>query len=644
MNYMHVRAIIGKYERVCIAIGVCLWLMALMGLQAQAYADEGTGDSESFVTADLVLGEAEDVASSVEGVASDDEEPVIQDANPAASAVGDEGEGSLPATPVDPNAASTPEASDAAAIDDSSASSQAEEPEGSQAPLGTMATASDTLDKNDLLDGTYTVEVNLMQADDTSKSSMASGAFDTKQNLVVRDGQYKLSLEIGTIKIASITGYVGQIDYFPEWTKNGTKITAKGNAIKCWSASKKGDAGPAAVPVLDNAIKSGFVLVQLHSDQMPVSPQKAAFKINWGTLTLVSLAQEGQSSADSPSKGSSSSENAGNSSNSSDASGEDAQASVDKSKLKSSLKNARAALNRGGKAESVTAALADAVEAARVVYDDANATQSQVDSQVKLLDAATSKYTLSKDEAVSADNAGNSANAGNSGSSSSANATQQPGSSSGAAQNGAAVRTQATDGTESFQVGQTYTVPIQFTKTGTDETSMANQYFEANAEVKVLDGGKYEATITTNRSDYVTQIKYNGEALKAGAENGTKRGYTMTVPAAKSDTTYKLSMAIKPMQEMGGGDVDADLHMRYSQAVNKATGKKVGTSTSSSTPSSTTTSTSSSPSQSSSSSTTSSMPKTGDTLPAIALIVAAIASAVLGAFACKRMHGASRLW
>ena len=119
---------------------------------------------------------------------------------------------------------------------------------------------------------------------------------------------------------------------------------------------------------------------------------------------------------------------------------------------------------------------------------------------------------------------------------------------------------------QSFEVGKVYSVPLSFTKSGSSESSMANQYFGSTALVRPQSNGTYDVRFSTNRSDYVESIKYSGSELESTNESGTTREYKMSVPATKSDATYTVSMTITPMKELGGGAVDADLHLAYSRA------------------------------------------------------------------------------
>lgn len=640
----------------------CLYSVCLALFAQPAFGDaSGAGSVEESSSAQQLS------SSGIGAQALDAQEEGDQDAtgdNPSSDAVQEESSESSGASGSSAESSSTPSAGSSSSAASSSSS------------------ASAALDASDLKDGTYTVAVTLMQADNVTKASMAGPALNGTHNLTVEDGQYQLAVALGTISLGSITGYVKQIDYFPSYSISGNRLTTSGNAVKRFTASKKGDVGPATIPVLDNAKTQGFVAVQLYSDEMPVSPQKAALKIDWSTLKVGQIAQE-------PETGDS---------------------GADKSKLKSSITSAAAALNKGGKAASATQALEDALAAAKKVNSNADATQDEVDAAKDALDKALATYNASKDETVkSSSTQSTSASSTSSskkskktskkgfqaghvyavpmsftkaGSSDSSMANQYFGSTayvrplkngkfdvrfstnrsdyvtsishngsklsttsangnnaeykmvvnstksnatyrmsldikpmrelgggpveadlhlsysqatdkgsdtgqvSSSANNGSssssastsanrAVGAQATGDGQSFEVGQTYTVPAEFTKAGTSEKSMADQYFEDTAEVKPVEGGKYEVTITTNRSDYVTSIKYDGTELKVGAENDKVRSYTMTVPSSKSDATYTLSMTIKPMQELGSDAVDADLHLRYSQAVNKATGRPV---------------------------------------------------------------------
>lgn len=120
----------------------------------------------------------------------------------------------------------------------------------------------------------------------------------------------------------------------------------------------------------------------------------------------------------------------------------------------------------------------------------------------------------------------------------------------------------------SFEVGHTYRVPMTFAKTGTTETSMAAQYFGEYALVRPQSDGTFKVSFSTNRTDYISGLSYQGaEVPQDGAE------YTLDIPAATGDVVLPMAMSIKPMVDLGGGDVQADLRLSLGKAEDLGTGK-----------------------------------------------------------------------
>lgn len=121
--------------------------------------------------------------------------------------------------------------------------------------------------------------------------------------------------------------------------------------------------------------------------------------------------------------------------------------------------------------------------------------------------------------------------------------------------------------TARFAVGHTYQVPIAIMKQNSSETSMAAQYFGSSAYVRPLDNGTMEVSFSTNRTDYISGLTYQGAVVpQSGAT------FTLTIPYTESDTVLPLGMTIVPMQELGMGTVTADMHLYLSQATDLGSG------------------------------------------------------------------------
>lgn len=148
--------------------------------------------------------------------------------------------------------------------------------------------SSKALDPAKLADGTYTVAVSLRNASNLAQSSMASSAIDATDKLSVQDGAYTLGLALSAVQVGSITGYVKQVDAFSALTVQDGKLQSTGEATPVWTAKSQGDTGPAAFPLAESTKVDGYAAIQLYSDEMPVSPQKAGLFIDWTTLQKVS--------------------------------------------------------------------------------------------------------------------------------------------------------------------------------------------------------------------------------------------------------------------------------------------------------------------------------------------------------------------
>lgn len=307
--------------------------------------------------------------------------------------------------------------------------------------------------------------------------------------------------------------------------------------------------------------ESDYALIALQSSAMGENYADAALYIDWESLQVVSI--------DDPSV-------------------------VDTSALEVAMEKGQALVDAGNTSDELTAAMSEA----NAVLNDASATQDQVD-------AALSKLQAALGEGDSGDDPANEAPA-------SADANQNGNADS----NGLSAQSETND--EGFQVGHVYAVPIMFAKEGSSQTSMANQYFGDVALVRPQSDGTYTVSFSTNRPDYIEGLSSSAGKVSITNESSSSRQYTMTVPATESDTVYGVTMTIVPMKELGGGPVSADMHIYYSQAVDKGgdtgqiatSAKDSGVSTSGSV-----------------------LPNTGDELPAGAVPAAAVLAVGAGAVA-----------
>ncbi len=220
---------------------------------------------------------------------------------------------------------------------------------------------------------------------------------------------------------------------------------------------------------------------------------------------------------------------------------------VDSSALQTGVTHAKA-LTQGKKSAEAWSALQAAIANAQSVLDDAAATQEDIDAQVASLIAAVNAFNASAD--VSDGDGTNNNNGG--------------GNNQGEGQEQEAA----------FEVGHTYQVPYALLKSGSTQSSMAAQYFGDVALVRPQADGSFDVRFSTNRPDYIVNMYYQGSALSVtGGDGVSSAEYRVDIPSVATDTVIPLTMTIKPMQQLGGGDVSADLHLYLSQAEDLGTGK-----------------------------------------------------------------------
>lgn len=425
--------------------------------------------------------------------------------------------------------------------------------------VASAATVSDstygTLDTADLPNGTYTVDVALKSADNIANDSMASAAFSGTQTLTVKNGSYTLTQKLGTVSAMGITGHVTGLKYYKSFSQSGSAMKGS-NAVSVSVSGSQAD-----IPLVKP--ESDYALIALQSSDSPMKEDyaDAALFIDWDSLQVVSI--------DDPSV-------------------------VDTSALEAAVEKGQALVDAGKASDELTAAMSEAA----AVLEDASATQDQVDAALSKLQAALGEDESSEDpsnEAATSTDASQNNNGDG---------------------NGLSAQSEIND--EGFQVGHVYAVPIMFAKEGTSQTSMANQYFGDVALVRPQSDGTYTVSFSTNRPDYIEGLSSSAGKVSITNEGSSSRQYTMTVPATESDAVYGVTMTIVPMKELGGGPVSADMHIYYSQAVDKGgdtgqiatSSKDSGVSTSGSV-----------------------LPNTGDELPAGAVPAAAVLAVGAGAVA-----------
>lgn len=175
---------------------------------------------------------------------------------------------------------------------------------------------------------------------------------------------------------------------------------------------------------------------------------------------------------------------------------------------------------------------------------------------------------------------------------------------------------------QDFEVGHIYAVPLQFTRSGSSALSMADQYFGDTAYVRPLANGMFDVRFSTNRPDYALGLTYDGGTQADITSDGaTNREFRIFVAKSKANIIVPVSMSIKPMLDMGGGPVSADMHLYLSEASDQGVdgGQVAIAAKTGNVPKS--------------GGATSATAQTGDSLPAAATGAVAVASAALAALA-----------
>ena len=396
-------------------------------------------------------------------------------------------------------------------------------------PTAEAATGSSvSLDKDNLANGTYAVPVRMLQASNLSSSqgSIASSALDPIGLLTVRHGAYTLSLNMSGQVLGQYCNYLG---YFGSYHVDGNALATNGSDVAVVDFG--GEAGRpfvADVPLGEVAKTSGYVALRLGAQAMGDNRQTAAVLIDWSGLTVDSLDGEGRPLE--------------------------------------TLVDEAAAIAQGGKSDEAYRSLQDAIARARAVVEKgAAATPEEIVAAEADLASAIETFNGSPDAvdpvvpegpgteqpAPTPEKPDTDASNGNGNSTTTPSQPQQPSAASSRAE---------------YVAGHTYAVPMKFYKANSGELSMADQYFGDTAYVVPRSDGMFEVRFTTNRSDYVEKLSYGGYAASVVSENGASRTYSVVIAASKDTVVLPITMTIKPMREMGGGDVSADLHLYLGDA------------------------------------------------------------------------------
>lgn len=213
-------------------------------------------------------------------------------------------------------------------------------------------------DHTKLADGVYDIKVSFQRADSVGTESMMGGVVNKDAKLVVKDGAYTVKFDVHTLTVMGATADLTGVKYYPSgYVENGVGMF-QGNAVNCETegtyVGADGKEYPLTylVPVSDNAKTSGYICMSADSTYMSAN---VVFALDWAAFDE----QYG-----------------------------------DHEVVEKGVLNER--LSEAGKVASSDSLeytlLKRVIDAAQAVADNADATQADVDAQVKALADALKVY------------------------------------------------------------------------------------------------------------------------------------------------------------------------------------------------------------------------------------------------------------
>lgn len=444
-----------------------------------------------------------------------------------------------------------------------------------------------------LANGTYTVSVSAKQTPAATSDSVMNSALTKTADLTVKDGAYTLRLQIGSV----FGGYLSAVDQFDSFTK-GAEPT--GGPKRVWTSpdSQNGSAADFSIVLSEQTKKTGLVALRFTSPKMMGYAPSAAIQIDTSSVKVVKLDQPtppvkpgGGSEGDNPGGGSGTTPGGGtHPGGSSDQPSDPAQIPGDKTaavKFISSSSGKDVTSHMAGMVGTTAGYTAKpdatfdvflvvAKKAAALVtgatYGDAGkaaeVSEAADGSKVYKFNVAsvtkpfrvTWKVTAGPHSEVVTDVVLDVQEAPKPEPGPKPDPTPKP---APIDPKPAPVPEEQLKQAQGMQVGHSYRIPINFTKTGTGIASMAGQYFGDNAVVIPRADGTLEVRFSTNRPDYITSLTYGGVAASVVSESASSREYSIVIPRSDKDTTVSLLMTISAINNM---TVSADMHLYLSDA------------------------------------------------------------------------------
>lgn len=251
------------------------------------------------------------------------------------------------------------------------------------------------LDFDNLENGTYTVRVDMYQVSDRTKKSMSDQAINHQIELTVKNGDYYLTFDFQGLRYLGKFGYLGWMKYYDEgftYSQYGSPVGSL-SAATVLSTQKNAD----GTDVYDefNTDGSQYKLFSgLYPDKIRIEYVQSARDDADGYIPLqvfvpvMESIAAGNGTQDVLAKVDKSSIK------------EKTTASIDASELQALVASAENALATSKKADEVNAKLQKAVDSARAVLSRSNATQSEVDAAVAVLESAIREFNAAPDVLV----------------------------------------------------------------------------------------------------------------------------------------------------------------------------------------------------------------------------------------------------
>jgi heme-binding NEAT domain protein len=270
------------------------------------------------------------------------------------------------------------------------------------------------LDKNDLADGVYTLNADMVQIN-RSSLSMSNNAIDHTVTLNVIGGKYYIAVDFKGLTVGNDLGYLSRLKYYGEGYTFGQYGAPQGtlipSAVLSWQTDSKGayivdiyndNANPypkrLQFPLVNKANYEGdFVPLQVFVPIMDAitagsGTQDVLMRLDWTSLIAKTDGGDNEDPGNGGGNGGEEDENGGN------GGGEEQNQPV-KTELAAKLASAKV-ITQGNYTDVSYQILQSTIKVAQGVYDSKYATQTEVNEQIKALTNAVNGLTLRPEEVV----------------------------------------------------------------------------------------------------------------------------------------------------------------------------------------------------------------------------------------------------